>query len=71
MKKWITMHEGCVKKSARTFLQAAVGVFLTSVASGEFAINEWRTWIFTLCGSAVSAGVSAVMNSNKKKEESA
>lgn len=65
MKQWIKSHEKCVKRSARTFLQAAIGVFVTAVGSGEFQIAEWKTWLITLTGSAISAGIAAVMNVNE------
>lgn len=65
MKQWISNHEECIKRSARTFIQAAAGVFITAIGSGEFQITEWKTWIMTLLGSAISAGIAAVMNRNK------
>lgn len=66
MKTWVERHEECIKRSARTFLQAAVGVFTTTLASGEFQLVEWKTWFITLVGSAVAAGIAAVMNLNKE-----
>lgn len=69
MKEWIKNHEECMKRSARTFLQAAIGVFVTAVGSGEFQFTEWRTWIMTLTGSAISAGIAAVMNRKADKQE--
>lgn len=65
MKKWYQEHEECVKRSVRTFLQAAVGVFTTALASGEYQLTEWRTWGVTLGGSAIAAGIAAVMNYNE------
>lgn len=69
MKQWIVRHEECIRRSAKTFLQAAVGVFTTAIASGEFLLAEWKTWVVTLGGSAVAAGIAAVMNVNKDKQE--
>lgn len=68
MKRWIERHEECIRRSARTFIQAAVGVFTTAMVSGGYEIAKWRTWILTLGTSAVAAGISAVMNLNKKGE---
>lgn len=62
MKQWIKRHEKCIKRSIRTFLQAAVGVFVTALASGEYQLGQWKTWLVTLGSSAVAAGISAVMN---------
>lgn len=65
MKQWVERHEECIKRSARTFLQAAVGVFTTAIASGEYQLVEWKTWGVTLGGSAIAAGIAAVMNYNE------
>lgn len=65
MKQWFEKHKECIKRSARTFMQAAVGVFLAAMASGEYNLSEWKTWLFTLGSSAVSSGVAAVMNRKK------
>ncbi len=65
MKQWIERHQECIKRSGRTFLQAAVGVFATAMTSGEYELTAWRTWLLTLAASAVAAGISAVMNLNK------
>lgn len=65
MKQWFEKHKECIKRSARTFMQAAVGVFLAAMASGEYNLSEWKTWLFTLGSSAVASGVAAVMNRKK------
>lgn len=65
MKQWIERHQECIKRSGRTFLQAAVGVFTTAMTSGEYDIATWRTWLLTLAASAIAAGISAAMNLNK------
>ena len=62
MKQWIKRHEECIKRSVRTFLQAAVGVFVAALASGEYQLGQWKTWLVTLGSSAVAAGLSAAMN---------
>lgn len=69
MKKWMKQHEQCIKRTGRTFLQAAIGVFVTAIGSGECQVAEWKTWIITLSGSAISAGIAAVMNRNADKGE--
>lgn len=68
MKQWFEKHKECVRRSARTFVQAAVGVFVAGLTSGGFELTEWKTWIATLVGSSLAAGVAAVMNLNEKKE---
>lgn len=60
-KQWIQENEP-VRRAMRTFLQAAIGVFLTAMGSGEFELAEWKTWIVTLAASSISAGIAAVMN---------
>lgn len=67
MKKWVEKHKECIRRSVRTFVQAASGVFITGIASGEFDLAEWKTWIVTLGGSALAAGVAALMNKNDKE----
>lgn len=62
MKRWIKKNEACIRRSVRTFLQASFGVFFTGLASGEFELFEWKTWIVTLGGSAIASGIAAVMN---------
>ncbi len=69
MREWIKKHKECIKRTGRTFLQAAVGVFVTAIGSGEYQVAEWKTWIITLSGSAISAGIAAVMNRKADKEE--
>lgn len=65
MKQWIKKHEECIKRSARTFMQAAVGVFTAAMASGQYELSEWKTWILTLGASSVASGVAAAMNRKK------
>lgn len=67
MKKWVEKHKECIRRSVRTFVQAASGVFITGIASGKFDLAEWKTWIVTLGGSALAAGVAALMNKNDKE----
>lgn len=59
---WIKNHKECIYRATRTFLQTTVGVFATAIASGEYQFTEWRTWGVTLGGSAIAAGIAAVMN---------
>lgn len=68
MKRWIERHKECIRRSVRTFGQAAVGFFVSAMASGEYEIIEWKTWLLTLSSSAVAAGVAAVMNLKKVKK---
>lgn len=68
MKQWLERNKECIKRSVRTFMQAAVGVFATAMTSGEYELVEWKTWILTLGTSTVAAGISAVMNLNKEGE---
>ena len=65
IKKYFTKE--CLKKTARTFIQAACGYFVTSLSmqcagldftDGDAVLNV----IVGLSISAVSAGVAAVMN---------
>ena len=65
---WHQRHKECIHRSVRTFFQAAAGVFVTGIASGEFDWAEWKTWIVTLGGSALAAGVAALMNRNGTEE---
>lgn len=71
LKQWAERHEECMKRSVRTFLQAAGGVFITAIGSGEYQVTDWKTWIMTLIGSAISAGIAAVMNrkEDNRKED--
>lgn len=68
MKQWIEKHKECVRRSVRTFVQAAAGVFVAGLAGGEFVLTEWKTWIVTIGGPSLAAGMAAVMNLNEKKE---
>ncbi len=34
--------------------------------SGKFELSEWRTWIVSIGGAAIAAGISAVMNMVKE-----
>ena len=70
MKKWFNQSKNkeWVKRSARTFLQAFIGVFFAVIASGELELFEWKTWILTLISSSIAAGVAAMMNQNQNEE---
>ena len=68
MKQCFEKHKECIKRSARTFMQAAVGVFIAAMASGQYELAEWKTWLFTLGSSAVASGIAAVMNRKKGEE---
>lgn len=71
VRNWYLKYKVCIRRSVRTFVQAAVGVFVTGITSGEFDLSEWKTWVLTLGGSALAAGVAAVMNRGNKKEAKA
>lgn len=66
MKQWIKKHEECIRRTGRTFVQAAVGTFVTAIAGGGYEIAEWRTWILTLGASAVASGIAAIMNRKER-----
>lgn len=66
IKEFLDSHER-LKRSVKTFAQAFVGVLATAVFSGQYDISEWKTWGLTVISSALSAGVSAIMNINVKE----
>ena len=55
------------KRAARTFIQAAIGFLITTLASGQYSLTEWKTWVVTVVASSISAGIAAVMNYNGGK----
>ena len=55
------------KRAARTFIQAAMGFLITTLASGQYSLTEWKTWAVTVVASSISAGIAAVMNYNGGK----
>lgn len=65
VKEFLDTHD-CTKRALKTFVQTFAGVLITSVGSGQYDIAEWKTWGATVVASALSAGISAVMNMNKK-----
>ena len=55
-----------LQRATRTFAQAAIGTITTGLCSGKFELSEWRTWIVSIGGAAIDAGISAVMNMVKE-----
>ena len=65
--------KNCLKRALRTFLQTALGYILANLAlfltGTDFANAEmWKSAVCGLLVSSVSAGLSAVMNLEKKEE---
>ena len=58
------------KRMARTFGQAAVGYIIANLAVVDFSSGRdvAKSALIGLCVSAVAAGLSAVMNLQKKEE---
>lgn len=65
IKEFFNTHES-IKRATKTFIQAFCGVLITTLASGEYELTEWKTWGVTVISSAISAGFSAVMNIKKR-----
>ena len=66
--------KNCLKRALRTFLQTALGYILANLAlfltGTDFANAEmWKSAVCGLLVSSVSAGLSAVMNLEKKEEQ--
>ncbi len=66
--------KNCLKRALRTFLQTALGYILANLAlfltGTDFANAEmWKSAVCGLLVSSVSAGLSAVMNLEKKEEK--
>ena len=64
--------KNCLKRALRTFLQTALGYILANLAlfltGTDFANAEmWKSAVCGLLVSSVSAGLSAVMNLEKRK----
>ncbi len=57
-------------RAIRTFFQAFAGVMLTQMATGDYNLQEWKTWILPLLSSAIAAGCSALLNYVPKNAES-
>lgn len=71
----ICVTKECLKKALRTFLQTAIGYVLTNIslalggvdlADGDVVKNA----LIGLAIAAISAGASAVMNLEERREES-
>ena len=65
--------KNCLKRALRTFLQTALGYILANLAlfltGTDFANAEmWKSAVCGLLVSSVSAGLSAVMNLEKKRK---
>lgn len=66
--------KNCLKRALHTFLQTAFGYIIANLAlflTGTNFANE-EMWKSALCGllvSSVSAGLSAIMNLEKKEEK--
>lgn len=65
--------KNCLKRALRTFLQTALGYILANLAlfltGTDFANAEmWKSAVCGLLVSSVSAGLSAVMNLEKKED---
>lgn len=65
--------KNCLKRALRTFLQTALGYIAANLtlflAGTDFADKEmWKSAVCGLLVSSVSAGLSAVMNLEKKEE---
>ena len=69
----ITFSSNCLKRALRTFLQTAVGYIVTNLAMyfGNMDFGNEDLLKKAVCGlavSAVAAGLSAVMNLDKKTD---
>lgn len=69
MIKNTTITKTTCKRMAKTFIQAFVGTLITTIATGQYNINEWKTWGLTVCSSAIACGMAAVMNLEQKGSE--
>ncbi len=60
-----------VKRMARTFLQAAVAYIVVNLVTVDFSSGKEvvKSALIGLCVSAISAGLAAVMNLEKKEAE--
>lgn len=60
-----------LRRAARTFIQAAIGYVVVSVPTvitADMEFNAFKTALFGLGISAVSAGIAAVMNLPQKED---
>lgn len=67
--------KNCLMRALRTFLQTALGYIAANLALFITGVDfsDKRLWLSAVCGllaSSVSAGLSAVMNLEKKEEPS-
>lgn len=60
-----------LKRAAKTFIQSAVSYLVVSLAAVDFSTDSTalRTVLLGLCVSAVSSGLAAVMNLEKKRDQ--
>ena len=63
--------EKTIKRAIRTFAQTAIGYLVVNIVAIDFSAQKdiLKTALIGLGVSAVSAGVSAVMNLDKRCEE--
>ena len=58
------LKKNCVKRALRTFVQTAIGYLAVNIADVDFSADQaaLKSCLVGLGVSAVSAGISAVMN---------